>query len=54
MVSLTRPKIIILLWSVAQGNQGFEGVHQDYEEREEAPPQGRKDHYQEEQENQCD
>ena len=38
--------------TVAQGNQGFEGVHQDHEEREEIPPSGRKDHNQEEQEEQ--
>ena len=36
--------------TVAQGNQRFEGVHQDHEEREEIPPSSRKDHNQEKQE----
>ena len=37
----------------AEGNQGPQGVHQDHASREEAPPQGGKDHYKEEQEELC-
>ena len=37
---------------IAKGNQRFEGVHQDHEKREEVPSSRRKDHNQEEQEEQ--
>ena len=56
--AILRPVCSGMVWSltafvsVAKGNQRFEGVHQDHEEREEVPPSGRKDHNQEEQEEQ--
>ncbi len=43
-------RLVSYLFSLAQGNQGPEGVHQDRSQRAEEPAHRSEDHYQEEQE----
>ena len=44
--------LLMIVFCLAKGNQGPEGIHQDHEKRPQASPKCRQNHHQEEQEDQ--